>query len=166
MSWTTKPADSVPALAECEWHESNTPKPTVDEQLLAAVRQARSGLTDAALIDEALQALLDRHRAAEINPSYTAYDLTPSTSRTREGAPVGADLGHDHLNAPDPDAANHADQVSESERAPSPQPAGDAGDVGAHRGEQVMGIPWFQLVELTRWRRANSSRLAQHEIAT
>lgn len=89
---------------------------TVDEQLLAAVRQARSGLTDAALIDEALQALLDRHRAAEINASYTAYACTPSTSRTREGAHVGADLGHDHLRAPDPDAGNHADQVSESAR--------------------------------------------------
>jgi hypothetical protein len=49
----------------------------VDEQLLATVRSARSGLSDAALIDEALQALLDRHRAAEINASYTAYDLHP-----------------------------------------------------------------------------------------
>jgi len=50
---------------------------TVDERLLATVRATRSGLTDAALIDEALKALLDRDRAAEIDASYTAYDQHP-----------------------------------------------------------------------------------------
>ena len=40
-------------------------------------RSSRSGLTDAALIDEALKALLDRDRAAEIDASYTAYDQHP-----------------------------------------------------------------------------------------
>lgn len=50
---------------------------TVDERLLATVRASRSGLTDAALIDEALKALLDRDRAAEIDASYTAYDQHP-----------------------------------------------------------------------------------------
>jgi hypothetical protein len=37
----------------------------------------RSGSTDAALIDEALRALLVRHRAAEIDESYAAYDSHP-----------------------------------------------------------------------------------------
>ena len=50
---------------------------TVDEQLLADARQARSELTDAALIDEALSALLARSRAAEINTAYAAYDREP-----------------------------------------------------------------------------------------
>jgi hypothetical protein len=50
---------------------------TVDEQLLAHARGLRAGLTDAALIDEALAALLARHRAAEIDASYLAYDEHP-----------------------------------------------------------------------------------------
>jgi len=50
---------------------------TVDEKLLARARQAHSTLTDAALIDEALAALIARHRAAEIDESYAAYDEHP-----------------------------------------------------------------------------------------
>ncbi len=50
---------------------------TVDEQLLARARQARSELTDSALIDEALGALLARNRAAEIDDAYAAYDRIP-----------------------------------------------------------------------------------------
>jgi hypothetical protein len=50
---------------------------TVDEDLLASARQTRSTLTDAALLDEALAALLAHHRAAEIDASYTAYDKHP-----------------------------------------------------------------------------------------
>lgn len=50
---------------------------TVDEELLASARQARSALTDAALLDEALAALIARHRAAEIDASYAAYDEHP-----------------------------------------------------------------------------------------
>lgn len=34
-------------------------------------------MTDAALLDEALKAFLDRHRAAEIDASYGAYDEHP-----------------------------------------------------------------------------------------
>jgi hypothetical protein len=49
----------------------------VDEQLLDSAREVRSGITDAALIDEALQALLVRHRSAEVDASYTAYDQHP-----------------------------------------------------------------------------------------
>jgi len=50
---------------------------TVDERLLASARQLRSELTDAALLDEALAALLAAHRAAEIDASYAAYDDHP-----------------------------------------------------------------------------------------
>ena len=50
---------------------------TVDAELLASARRARSGATDAALIDAALEALLARHRAAEVDASYAAYDEHP-----------------------------------------------------------------------------------------
>ncbi len=50
---------------------------TVDEQLLTRARQARSELTDSALIDEALGALLARNRTAEIDDAYAAYDRAP-----------------------------------------------------------------------------------------
>jgi hypothetical protein len=50
---------------------------TVDAELLAGARRVRSGLTDAALVDEALRALLARERAAEVDASYAAYDAHP-----------------------------------------------------------------------------------------
>jgi antitoxin MazE5 len=50
---------------------------TVDGQLLSTARRLRSELTDAALIDEALGALLARHRAGEIDAGYAAYDRVP-----------------------------------------------------------------------------------------
>lgn len=50
---------------------------TVDSTLLDDARSARSGVTDAVLIDEALAALLARHRAAEVDASYAAYDDHP-----------------------------------------------------------------------------------------
>ena len=50
---------------------------TVDETLLEDARRARSGLNDAALLDEALSALLARLRTTEIDASYTAYDHQP-----------------------------------------------------------------------------------------
>jgi len=50
---------------------------TVDADLLASARRARSTVTDAALIDEALSALLARERAAEVDASYAAYDEHP-----------------------------------------------------------------------------------------
>ena len=37
----------------------------------------RSGAADGPLIDAALEALLARHRAAEVDPSYAAYDEHP-----------------------------------------------------------------------------------------
>ncbi len=51
---------------------------TVDPELLAGARSVRSGITDAALIDEALAALLARYRSAELDASYAAYDEHPA----------------------------------------------------------------------------------------
>ena len=53
---------------------------TVDGELLRSARQARSGVADSALIDEALAALIARHRAVEIDAAYTAYDSEPPDS--------------------------------------------------------------------------------------
>lgn len=50
---------------------------TVDADLLSNARDVRTGITDAALIDEALGALLARHRSAEVDASYAAYDKHP-----------------------------------------------------------------------------------------
>jgi post-segregation antitoxin (ccd killing protein) len=58
---------------------------TVDEDLLAEARAARHGVNDAALIDEALGALLARNRRAEIDASYAAYDEDPIDSTDEWG---------------------------------------------------------------------------------
>jgi hypothetical protein len=50
---------------------------TVDERLLTDARRARAELNDAALLDEALAALLARQRAGEIDGAYAAYDEHP-----------------------------------------------------------------------------------------
>jgi hypothetical protein len=50
---------------------------TVDEGLLSSARGVRSQLPDSALIDEALAALLARHRTVEIDAAYAAYDESP-----------------------------------------------------------------------------------------
>ncbi|WP_295695360.1 type II toxin-antitoxin system VapB family antitoxin [Lapillicoccus sp.] len=50
---------------------------TVDGELLQRARKVRSGSTDAALVDEALGALLARYRSAEVDASYAAYDAHP-----------------------------------------------------------------------------------------
>lgn len=50
---------------------------TVDAELLADARRACSGSNDAVLVDEALRALVARHRAAEVDASYLAYDEHP-----------------------------------------------------------------------------------------
>jgi hypothetical protein len=50
---------------------------TVDQQLLDSVRRLRPGSSDAALVDEALESLLKRHRAAEVDATYAAYDEHP-----------------------------------------------------------------------------------------
>jgi hypothetical protein len=50
---------------------------TVDENLLASARRALAPMTDAAVLDAALAALLDRQRAGEIDATYVAYDEHP-----------------------------------------------------------------------------------------
>ena len=49
---------------------------TVDAGLLSSAREVRAGITDPT-IDEALGALLARHRSAEVDASYAAYDEHP-----------------------------------------------------------------------------------------
>lgn len=50
---------------------------TVDGELLVRARGLRAGAADSALLDEALAALVARHRAAEIDDAYDAYDDHP-----------------------------------------------------------------------------------------
>ncbi len=49
----------------------------MNAELLEDARRVHSGVTDAALIDAALDALLADHRAAEVDASYAAYDEHP-----------------------------------------------------------------------------------------
>jgi hypothetical protein len=49
---------------------------TVDSALLERARSLRA-TTDAALLDEALAALLRQHRRAEVDEAYRAYDEHP-----------------------------------------------------------------------------------------
>jgi hypothetical protein len=50
---------------------------TVDHELLSEARRARAGVNDATLLDEALRALLARHRVARYDEAYAAYDRRP-----------------------------------------------------------------------------------------
>lgn len=63
------------------WHDSGMSRirlsTTVDATLLEHARELRSWSTDAALVDEALTALLARYRSAEVDASYAAYDEHP-----------------------------------------------------------------------------------------
>ncbi len=49
----------------------------MDSELLKGARRLRTGLTDAALVDEALDALMAKHRAVELDASYRAYERHP-----------------------------------------------------------------------------------------
>jgi post-segregation antitoxin (ccd killing protein) len=77
---TTPDGPAVPPMPRL-WYKDGMARvrisTTVDEQLLAAARETRSGVNDSALIDEALDALLARNRAVEIDVAYTAYDRLP-----------------------------------------------------------------------------------------
>lgn len=50
---------------------------TVDGELLELAREVHAGSTDAALLDDALRALLASHRSSEIDLAYAAYDDRP-----------------------------------------------------------------------------------------
>lgn len=58
---------------------------TVDESLLEEARRLRSGVKDAHLMDEALDALISRHRTAEIDAKYRVYGETPLDERDEWG---------------------------------------------------------------------------------
>ena len=81
--WTTA------GKVACLWYKCGMARlrisTTVDEQLLTSARQARSGLPDSALMDEALAALLHRHRTAEIDAAYSAYETSPIDSNDEWG---------------------------------------------------------------------------------
>jgi hypothetical protein len=69
------------ARSRLAWHDRGMARTristTVDEQLLRQARGLREHGTDASLIDEALTALLARHRSREIDAGYGAYDDHP-----------------------------------------------------------------------------------------
>jgi hypothetical protein len=50
---------------------------TVDATLLSDARKVRAGTSNAAVVDEALAALLARHRAGEVDAAYAGYDEHP-----------------------------------------------------------------------------------------
>jgi Arc/MetJ family transcription regulator len=51
---------------------------TVDADLLANARRSHDGMSDSELIDDALAALLARHRATEVDAAYAAaYSAHP-----------------------------------------------------------------------------------------
>lgn len=52
---------------------------TVDHDLLTRARAVTAGTTDAAMLDEALEALVARYRTAEVDAAYAAYDAHPLT---------------------------------------------------------------------------------------
>lgn len=53
---------------------------TVDEQLLSDARRVNGDQPDSALLDAALRSFLLRHRAAELDAQYGAYDQQPLDS--------------------------------------------------------------------------------------
>ncbi len=62
------------------WHDRGMTRlrlsTTVDAELLKDARKV-CGTTDAAMVDQALAALVARHRSAEVDASYAAYDQHP-----------------------------------------------------------------------------------------
>ena len=50
---------------------------TVDSELLESARRIRAPLGDSALLDEALGALVNQHRAAVTDAAYAVYDEHP-----------------------------------------------------------------------------------------
>jgi len=58
---------------------------TVDEELLEDARQIHRGKPDSIVIDDALAALLARHRSAQVDAAYAAYDAHPLGERDEWG---------------------------------------------------------------------------------
>ena len=61
------------SLERTNLREDDRGSTTVDESLIENARRLRSDLSDAALLDGALGALVARHRAAEIDAGYAVY---------------------------------------------------------------------------------------------
>jgi hypothetical protein len=68
-------------IAPGQWHSHAMPRTrvstTVDDGLLTAARKVTGAASDAALLDQALDALLAQHRRAEVDRAYVAYDEHP-----------------------------------------------------------------------------------------
>jgi Arc/MetJ family transcription regulator len=64
-----------------EWHSHAMARTrvstTVDDGLLTEARKVTAASSDAALLDQALTALLAQHRRAEVDLAYAAYDERP-----------------------------------------------------------------------------------------
>ena len=58
---------------------------TVDEQLLEDARSVHEGKPDSIVIDDALAALLARHRSAQVDAAYAAYAKHPLDERDEWG---------------------------------------------------------------------------------
>ena len=58
---------------------------TVDEQLLEDARSVHEGKPDSIVIDDALAALLARHRSAQVDAAYAAYDEHPLAEQDEWG---------------------------------------------------------------------------------
>jgi hypothetical protein len=58
---------------------------TVDQQLLEEARRELKGKPDSVVIDDALAALLARHRSAQIDAAYAAYDEHPLAEQDEWG---------------------------------------------------------------------------------
>jgi hypothetical protein len=69
------------AVVPLAWHRRGMSRvrvsTTVDEQLLTDARRASGGQPDSVLLDAALHSFLARHRAAELDAQYAAYDDQP-----------------------------------------------------------------------------------------
>lgn len=78
----------VGASAE-EWHSYAMPRTrvstTVDGALLASAREVTRAASDAALLDQALHALVAQHRHAEVDRAYAAYDEHPLSEHDEWG---------------------------------------------------------------------------------
>jgi hypothetical protein len=91
-AWRRRLSAAAPRCTENHdggWHNDGMSRirlsTTVDADLLSNARSVRSGVTDAALIDEALGAFLARERSAEVDASYAAYDEHPVDERDEWG---------------------------------------------------------------------------------
>jgi hypothetical protein len=80
--------DSIVRVAYL-WHHDGMKRArvstTVDQGLLQDARRLRAELNDAALLDEALAALLAQHRGSAIDAAYAAYDEHPLDERDEWG---------------------------------------------------------------------------------